>query len=154
MKQRIKKLEKKEVLNREQCKYIWKDNFYQDWHNKYIFVRIPRFRLNRMIFLCCLNTRQHIKSTIKKYLKATTNCSAKPAQSKLQSQKGSSTSSGLVLRNNIAASLVWKYKEKTIYFRRVEVKMGQELFHKESVKPNANRVGSVEFSAPQEIQNW
>lgn len=32
--------------------------------------------------------------------------------------------------------------------------MGQELFHKESVKTNGNRVGSVEFSAPQEIQNW
>lgn len=106
-----------------------------------------------MIFLCCLNTRQHIKAIIKKYLKATTNCSAKPAQSKLQSQKGSSTGGGLVLRNNTAGSLVWKYKEK-IYFRRIEVKMGQELFHKESVKTNGNMVGSVEFSAPQEIQNW
>lgn len=107
-----------------------------------------------MIFLCCLNTRQYRKATIKKYLKATANFSAKPAQSKLQSQKGSSTRGGLVLRNNIAGSLVWKYKEKMIYFRRMEVKMGQELFHKESVKTNANRVGSVEFSAPQEIQNW
>lgn len=110
-----------------------------------------------MIFLCCLNTRQYIKATIKKYLKAATNCSlhsAKTAQSKLQSQKGSSTRGGLVLRNNTAGSLVWKYKEKTIYFRRMEVKMGHELFHKESVKTNANRVGSVEFSAPQEIQNW
>lgn len=81
-------------------------------------------------------------------------CSAKPFQSKLQSQKGSSTRDSQVLRNNIAGSLVWKYKEKMIYFRRMEVKMGQELFHKESVKTNANRVGSVEFSAPQEIQNW
>lgn len=41
-----------------------------------------------------------------------------------------------------------------IYFRRMEVKMGQELFHKESVKTNANRVGSVEFSAPRDIQKW
>lgn len=79
---------------------------------------------------------------------------AKPAQSKLQSQKGSSTRDGLVLRNNTAGSLVWKYKEKMIYFRRMEVKMGQELFHKESVKTNANRVGSVEFSAPRDIQKW
>lgn len=54
--------------------------------NKYVFVRIPHFRLNRMIFLLLSDTRQHIKATIKKYLKAITNCSAKPAQSELQSQ--------------------------------------------------------------------